>query len=215
MGYIKVVTLFDAPQHAEVVKRHLVGEGVAPGEISTISRTAVAHAGESLLDAGLWQQLFGRDVLPYEAAIYGQGVRAGGVILAVRVCETELEKVNTILNVHNAVDIRKRAISEGLIQKAGHEPAARIRTLAAEKPADASRTLHEEHLDVLRALIPDPGPMAAHQTADAAAAAGANTSTHEEAFQTAADNAEVIRSRLRRRLQTEQRYAGDMTQELR
>jgi len=219
MLYIKVVTLFDSPQHAEVVKRHLAGEGFSPGEIGSLTRANLTLAGDNLQAASLWQHLLGRDILPYEAAVYGKGARAGGVILTVRVCETELEKVSAVLNVHNAVDIRKRAIADGLISKTGsNEGPARIRRFTTDPPSDALSTLQDEQSAALRHAISDPefqraaqeagSAIPPHQHADALAAAASADESDGSGFLTAADSVEVIRARMRRRLLVEQQSGG-------
>ena len=131
MTYEKIVTLFDSAQHADIARRNLEAGGFPPGEISTISNKTLGLAGERVRDTALWRRLFGHDIQDYEASIYGKAVETGGVVLTVRVPETEVGKATQILNAHNAVDIQKRAMNEGLIPQAT-EPVA---TTAVPRPA--------------------------------------------------------------------------------
>src|SRR5580765_1830259 len=100
MNYEKIVTLFDSAQHADVARRNLETAGFSPDEISTITSKTLALAGDKLRETGLWQRLFGRDIQAYEAGVYGKAVDAGGVVLTVRVPETEAAKATEILNAH-------------------------------------------------------------------------------------------------------------------
>jgi uncharacterized protein (TIGR02271 family) len=115
MSYEKIVTLFDTAQHAEAAKRNLESAGFPPGEISTVNNKMLA--GDKLHEPGLWRRLFGRDIQSYEAILYGRSVENGGVILTVRVPEPDVEKATKILNAHEAVDLRQRAVQQGLIEK--------------------------------------------------------------------------------------------------
>jgi hypothetical protein len=105
MSYEKIVTLFDTAQHAEAAKHNLESAGFSPGEISTINNTTLALAGDKLREPGLWNRLFGKDIQPYEARVYGRAVESGGVVLTVRVPESDVAKATSILNAHEAVDL--------------------------------------------------------------------------------------------------------------
>jgi uncharacterized protein (TIGR02271 family) len=134
MTYEKIVTLFDTAQHAEVARHNLETAGFSTSDISSITSKTLALAGDRLREPGLWQRLFGRDIRPYEATVYGRAVEAGGVVLTVRVPETDVAKATSILNAHDAVDIQKRAVTEGLLPAA--TGAATIKTATAPvKPA--------------------------------------------------------------------------------
>src|SRR6202022_3353329 len=98
MNYEKIVTLYDTAEHAEAARRSLEAAGFAPGEISTINSKTLGLAGDKLADPGLWHRLFGRDIQPYEATVYGRTVEAGGVVLTVRVPEADAAKATSILN---------------------------------------------------------------------------------------------------------------------
>ena len=115
MDYEKIVTLYDTAEHAEAAKRSLEAAGFAPSEISLINSKTLGVAGDKLTEPGLWHRLFGRDIQEYEAKVYGRSVEAGGVVLTVRVPETEASRAMSILNAHRAVDLSKRAEQEGLL----------------------------------------------------------------------------------------------------
>lgn len=169
MNYEKIVTLFDTAQHAEAAKRNLESAGFPPGEISTINSRILS--GDKLNEPGLWRRLFGRDIQPYEAIVYGRSVEGGGVVLTVRVPEAEVAKATRILNAHEAVDLQQRAVQQGLITKTSGigtqaPPAtATAPPVGAPPPAvmAAGRTmpdeqvlrLAEEELDVGKRIIED------------------------------------------------------------
>lgn len=115
MNYEKIVTLFDTAQHADAARRNLEAAGFSPSDISSINNDTLTMAGDKLNEPGLWRRLFGRDIQSYEATVYGHSVENGGVVLTVRVPETEVAKATRILNAHEAVDLQKRAVQQGLI----------------------------------------------------------------------------------------------------
>jgi stress response protein YsnF len=115
MTYEKIVTLYDTPDHAEAARRNLEASGFAPSEISMVDNKTLALAGDKLREPGLWHRLFGRDIQPYEANVYGRSVESGGVVLTVRVAEGDIPRATSILNAHQAVDPLKRAQQQGLI----------------------------------------------------------------------------------------------------
>src|SRR5271154_4214994 len=85
-------------------------------------------------DAGLWHRLFGTDVHEHEANIYGQTVEDGGVVISVRVPESEVAHASAVLNIHRPVDVHDRAMTSG-IAPAAHVEAVE-RKLAAVPLAD-------------------------------------------------------------------------------
>jgi uncharacterized protein (TIGR02271 family) len=159
MTYEKIVTLFDTAQHADVARNNLESAGFSPGDISTISSKTLSLAGDKLRETGLWRRLFGREIQLYEATVYGKAVESGGVVLTVRVPESDVPKATAILNAHNAVDIQKRAINEGLIS-ATNQPATaaapmRPATMAAgsTQPGEEVLRLAEEQLNVGKRMV--------------------------------------------------------------
>jgi len=58
---------------------------------------------------GLWRRLFGENVWEHEAAVYGDTLRRGGAVLAVRGPKDRVAKIMSILDAHNPVDIHEHA----------------------------------------------------------------------------------------------------------
>jgi uncharacterized protein (TIGR02271 family) len=159
MNYEKIVTLFDTAQHAEAARQNLEAAGFSPSDISVINNNSLSMAGTKLSEPGLWHRLFGKEIQPYEAIVYGRSVQTGGVVLTLRVPETEVEKATQILNQHEAVDLQKRAAQQGLlsaaaIPKAAAAPAP-IATMAAggTMPTEEVLRLAEEQLDVGKRVV--------------------------------------------------------------
>jgi stress response protein YsnF len=118
MTYEKIVTLYDTAEHAEAAKRSLESAGFAASEISMINNKTMGLVGEKLGEPGLWHRLFGRDIQQHEATVYGRSVEAGGVVLTIRVPESDAARATSILNAHRAVDITKRAEESALLTTA-------------------------------------------------------------------------------------------------
>jgi uncharacterized protein (TIGR02271 family) len=161
MNYQKIVTLYDTMDHAENARRSLEAAGYSPSDISMVSRrTLSSTSGEALLEPGLWRRLFGREIEHHEATVYGRAVEAGGAVLTVRVPENEAARAMGILNAHNVVDVRDRAVQQGLIsQGVGTTKTAvptqptRKEALAAGAGRDEVLRLAEEQISVGKRLI--------------------------------------------------------------
>src|ERR1700758_2195441 len=133
MNYEKIVTLYDTAEHAAEARRSLEAAGFSSSDIHTLDSAGLGVATERLAEPPLWHRLFGRDVQEHEAAVYGRVVGSGGAVVTVRVPETEVPRALVILNAHKAVDLRQRAIEEGLIP-ATAPAAATTGTAMAAKP---------------------------------------------------------------------------------
>ena len=88
-------------------------------------------------EAGLWHRLFGTDVHQHEANIYGQTVEDGGVVISVRVPESEVAHASAVLNIHRPVDVHDRAVTSG-IAPAAHVEAVERRLAAVPLAAEQS-----------------------------------------------------------------------------
>src|SRR6185436_5734953 len=115
MNYEKIVTLFDTAEHADAAKRNMETAGFPASEMSLVSKKTLEGAGQILSEPGVWHRLFGRDVAQHEATVYGRTVELGGVVLTVRVPERDAAKALSILNAHRVVDVKERAVQQGLI----------------------------------------------------------------------------------------------------
>jgi len=149
-------------QHAEAARHNLEDAGFSSDEISTIDNKTLSMGGGKLNEPGLWQRLFGRDIQPYEALVYGRAIETGGVVLTVRVSEDEVASATNILNAHESVDLRKRALQQGLISNAGipepsPPPPPPIAAMAAGRPLPAEQViaLAEEKFDVGKRMVRD------------------------------------------------------------
>jgi stress response protein YsnF len=157
MNYEKIVTLYDTAQHADAAKRNLESAGFSSDEMSIINTETLARAGDKLHEPGLWRRLFGRDIQPYEALVYGRSVQNGGAVLTVRVPETDIAKATKILNAHEAVDLQKRAIEQGLVsgttlpRPAATTPATMV--VGRSLPDEEVLRLAEEQIDVGKRVI--------------------------------------------------------------
>jgi uncharacterized protein (TIGR02271 family) len=132
MTYETVVALFDSDANADAAVKALKAEGFADADISVFD-DARLKAGRSAIAAGarepgLWHRLFGRDIHKHEAAVYGQTIERGGVVVSVRVLESEVAHAIAILDLHHPVDVHDRAVTAGIA------PAAHI--AAIEKKLD-------------------------------------------------------------------------------
>jgi uncharacterized protein (TIGR02271 family) len=157
VSYEKVVTLFDTADHAEAARRNLENAGFSATDISIVGKMGLPGDASALRRPGLWQKLFGRDIEEHEARVYGKTVEAGGVVLTLRAPDSQLSKAMGILNQHNVVDVKSRAIEAGWLAKE-----AVMETKAIPAPAKPVTTdigkgevlrLAEEQLEVGKRLI--------------------------------------------------------------
>jgi uncharacterized protein (TIGR02271 family) len=133
MVYETVVAVFDTEAHAEAAVKALKAGGFANADISIFDDDRL-KAGKSAIaagvkEAGLWHRLFGGDVHRHEAAVYGQTIEEGGVVVSARVLDTEVAQATAILDLHRPVDVHDRAVTSGIA------PAAHV--AAVEKKLDA------------------------------------------------------------------------------
>ena len=133
MAYETVVAVFDTAAHAEAAIKALKAEGFADADISLFDEARL-KAGKAAIaagvrEAGLWHRLFGRDVHQHEAAVYGQTIQEGGVVVSARVLDSEEAHAIAILDLHRPVDVHDRAVTSGIA------PAAHV--AAIEKKLDA------------------------------------------------------------------------------
>jgi uncharacterized protein (TIGR02271 family) len=157
MSYEKIVTLYDTAEHAEAARRDLQGAGFPLSEISVVNSKTLGIPGEKLREPGLWHRLLGRDIQQHEAHVYGSTVESGGVILTVRVPESDVTKAMDILNGHRAVDVQNRAAQQGLISPTSEsKPAVAPRPVTAAAGAIAGEevlSLAEEQLNVGKRMV--------------------------------------------------------------
>jgi uncharacterized protein (TIGR02271 family) len=161
-SYEKIVTLFDTAAHAEAAKSNLAHAGFSTDEMSIVSGQQLPKSMEALREPGLWHRLFGGDIEQHEATVYAKAVESGGVVLTVRAAAADVPKAMAILNQHNLVDVKDRAVDTGVISKASAATLATPAAVAAAMPAkpvtaDLGKNqvirLAEEHLEVGKRLV--------------------------------------------------------------
>src|SRR5271167_3607543 len=127
MAYGTLVAVYDTAPHAEAAIKALKAAGFDESDISMFD-SARLKAGRTSLspgirEAGLWHRLFGTDVYQHEASIYGQTVEDGGVVISVRVPDSEVAHATAVLDIHRPVDVHDRAVTTGVA------PAAHVETI--------------------------------------------------------------------------------------
>ncbi len=161
-AYEKIVTLFDTAEHAEAAQNNLQHAGFADRDISIVSSDELPKSGNALREPGLWHRIFGNDIEQHEATVYAKAVESGGVVLTLRAAENDIPKAMGILNQHNLVDVKDRAVDAGVITKEAAAAIATPAAVAAAVPAkpvtsDLGKNevirLAEEHLDVGKRLV--------------------------------------------------------------
>ena len=157
MAYETLVAVYDTPQHADAAVKALKAAGFAESDISFFD-SARLNAGRTssspgVREAGLWHRLFGTDVHEHEANIYGDTIDDGGVVISVRVPESEVAHASAVLNIHRPVDVHDRAVTSG-IAPAAHVDAVERKLdavpLAAVQTVAVSPKLAAAQPDVLR-----------------------------------------------------------------
>jgi uncharacterized protein (TIGR02271 family) len=161
-SYEKIVTLFDTAEHAQAAATNLQHAGFSEDEISIVSGKDLPKSGNALKEPGLWHRMFGGDIEQHEATVYAKAVESGGVVLAVRTENEDVPKAMGILNQHNLVDVKDRAVDTGVISKATAAAIAAPAAVAAVTPTrpvtsdlgkDQVLRLAEEHLEVGKRLV--------------------------------------------------------------
>jgi stress response protein YsnF len=191
MAYETLVAVYDTALHADAAVKALKAAGFHDSDISVFDAERL-KAGKAALSAnvkepGLWNRLFGTDVYQHEASIYGQTIQDGGVVLSLRVPESEVAHASAVLNIHRPVDVHDRAVTLGVA------PAAHV------------ETIQEKIVSV---------PLAATQTVAVspklAAAQPEVLRLAEEQLQVGKEMAESGRTRVRRFV-TEKEVSADIT----
>jgi len=162
MSYETVVAAYDTPAHAQAAAAALKAGGFAASDISVLDQGRVKEVKEP----GFWQRLFGTDLYQHEAAVYGQTVDRGGVVVSVRVPASEVAHASAVLDLHHPIDVRDRALTcalapagqvEAIKQKIDRAPLA-TRQVVAVTPKlaqahDGVLRLAEEQLEVGKRMV--------------------------------------------------------------
>jgi uncharacterized protein (TIGR02271 family) len=157
--YEKIVTLFDSAEHADAARANLKHAGFLESDISTVSANSLPRSGTALREPGLWQRLFGRGIEEHEASVYAKAVESGGVVLTLRAAQEDIPKAMGILNQHNVIDVKDRAIDTGVSRAQGTPLGGPGPVPVPAKPITADlgkqqvMRLAEEHLEVGKRLV--------------------------------------------------------------
>jgi uncharacterized protein (TIGR02271 family) len=162
--YEKIVTLFDTAEHAQSAETNLQHAGFHDDEISIVSGQDLPKSDTALREPGLWHRLFGGDIEQHEATVYAKAVESGGVVLTLRAAKEDVPKAMAILNQHNLVDVKDRAVDTGVISKdtaatiavpaaAAAVAAPPARPITTDLGKEQVLRLAEEHLDVGKRLV--------------------------------------------------------------
>jgi uncharacterized protein (TIGR02271 family) len=148
MAYQTVVAAFDTPAHAQAAVEALKAGGFHADDISMFDKSRVG-----LREPGLWQRIFGGGLAQHEADVYSQSLEHGGMVVSVRVPDSEVAHATGILDIHRPIDVKDRAITTGLAPAAKVEAAAAAiaaKPIEIEQKVAVSPKLAEAHDEVLR-----------------------------------------------------------------
>jgi uncharacterized protein (TIGR02271 family) len=169
MAYETIVAVYDTAAHADAAVKALKAGGFANADISVFNADRLASDKKTiaagLKKAGLWNRLFGDDIHEHEAAVYGQSVQEGGVVVSARVLDTEVAHAVAILDLNHPIDVHDRAVTsdiappahvEAVEKKLDAVPLAAAQTIALPKVAQANNDvlrLAEEQLQVGKRMV--------------------------------------------------------------
>lgn len=108
----KVVTAYDTVDKAKAALNVLKTSGIDTSNVSLLDRSVLGTTTD-YTHVGLWRRLFGENVWDHEAAVYGETLKKGGALLAVRVPKDQVAKVMSILDVHKPLDVHETAAKMG------------------------------------------------------------------------------------------------------
>jgi uncharacterized protein (TIGR02271 family) len=108
----KVVSVYDNADKAKMALNVLKRSGIDTSDVSLLDRSTLG-TGVDHQHVGLWRRLFGENVWEHEAAVYGDTLRRGGAVLAVRGPKDRIAKIMAILDAHQPVDVHEHATRIG------------------------------------------------------------------------------------------------------
>ncbi len=165
MAYETLVAVYDTAAHADAAVKALKAAGFHESDISVFDDERL-KAGKAALSAGV------KEAGPLESPvrhrrlsargnIYGQTVQDGGVVISLRVPDSEVAHASAVLDIHRPVDVHDRAVTFGVAPSAKVEtiqekielvPLAAVQTVAVSPKLAAAQPdvlrLAEEQLEV-------------------------------------------------------------------
>ena len=107
----KVVSVYDSVDKAKSALNVLKNSGIDTSDVSVLESNTVKGVDQQ--HVGFWRRLFGQNVWEHEAAVYGDTLRKGGAVLAVRGPKERVAQIMSILDAHEPVDVHERAAKIG------------------------------------------------------------------------------------------------------
>jgi hypothetical protein len=103
-----VVAVYETAAQAAAAVRDLQAADILPNAISqhTKALTASGTAHTAPREQGFWASLFGSE---HDTSVYDRSVEEGASVLTVRVPDDGAERVTSILESHNPIDLDERA----------------------------------------------------------------------------------------------------------
>jgi uncharacterized protein (TIGR02271 family) len=148
MSYQTIVAAYDTAAHAQAAVDALKAGGFHADDVSMFDKNRVG-----LREPGLWQRMFGGGLAQHEADVYSQSLERGGMVVAVRVPDSEVAHATGILDLHRPIDVHDRAVTTGLAPAARVEAAASsiaAAPIATDQRVAVSPKLAAAHEEVLR-----------------------------------------------------------------
>ena len=174
-----VVAVYETATQAAAAVRDLQAAHILPDAISQHTKTITTSGTASTpREQGLWASLFGSE----DTSVYDRSVEEGASVLTVRVPDDGVDRVTSILELHNPIDLderaaqyttegatgsaaphSRRASDEGTIQLAEESLAVgkravsggttRVRRYVVETPVEEQVTLQDEKVVIDRRPI--------------------------------------------------------------
>ena len=149
-----LVAVYDTAAHADAAVRDLKAANVPADAISqhakngSMSGTATAPRAR---EQGFWARLFGEP--DEDTTVYDRSIDSGATVVTVRAAGDHVDRVTTILEKHNPVDLDERAArfssTDTTTTRTTTAPATAARgTSAARNGDDSTMQLAEEQLSV-------------------------------------------------------------------
>jgi len=109
-----IVAVYDTVTQADAAVHDLDSANVPSSAISRQPSTTTTVTGsEPPREKGFWSSLFGGEP-DHDTTVYDRSVASGSHVVTVKVPEVHVERVSSILERHNPVDIDERAAGYGL-----------------------------------------------------------------------------------------------------
>ena len=108
-----IVAMYDTAAHADAAVRDLEAANVPSSAISRHPSTSGTVSESAPREQGFWASLFGGEP-DHDSAVYDRSVDSGSHVVTVKVPETHVASVTSILERHNPIDIDERATGYGL-----------------------------------------------------------------------------------------------------